>query len=86
MNPVSRSLGRTSRDPHMMLRDVKIGTRLTIGFTLVVVLIVFSAVSGVTLVRKSREDLTATLTAAWAKENMASQMKADDQRSPEAMR
>jgi len=60
----------------MSLRDVKIGTRLTIGFTLVVVLIVFSAVSGVTLVRKSREDLTATLTAAWAKENMASQMKA----------
>jgi methyl-accepting chemotaxis protein len=60
----------------MTLRDLKIGTRLTIGFALVVFLIVFSAVTGVTLVRKSREDLTATLTSAWAKEGLASQMKA----------
>ncbi|MBL0142063.1 MAG: MCP four helix bundle domain-containing protein [Betaproteobacteria bacterium] len=60
----------------MNLRDVSIGTRLTAGFTLVVCLIVFSAVGGVTLVRKSREDLTAVLTATWTKESLASRMKA----------
>ena len=59
----------------MILRDVTIGTRLTVGFTLVVILIVVGAVGGVTVAKKSREDLTADLVAAWEKENLASQMK-----------
>jgi methyl-accepting chemotaxis protein len=59
----------------MILRDLKIGTRLTIGFALVVLLIVVGAVGGVTITKKSREDLTADLVAARDKESLASQMK-----------
>ncbi len=60
----------------MTIRDIKIGTRLAIGFGAFVALMVVGSIGGVTLMKKSRESLMAGLQAAGAKESLAAQMKA----------
>jgi X-X-X-Leu-X-X-Gly heptad repeat protein len=60
----------------MSLRDIRIGTRLAIGFGAFVVLMVAGSIGGVALMKKGREDLMAVLQAAGTKENLAARMKA----------
>jgi methyl-accepting chemotaxis protein len=60
----------------MTLRDLKIGTRLAIGFGAFVALMIVGSIGGVTLMKTSREDLMAVLQAAGAKEFLAARMKA----------
>jgi len=60
----------------MLLRNLKIGTRLAVGFGAVLLVMVVVAVGGTAVAKKSRDDLTATLQAIGAKERLASDMKA----------
>ncbi|MBL0140842.1 MAG: MCP four helix bundle domain-containing protein [Betaproteobacteria bacterium] len=60
----------------MILRNLKIGTRLAVGFGMFVVMMVVGAIGGTVLMTKGREDLTGVLQAAAAKENLAAEMKA----------
>ena len=60
----------------MLLRNLKIGTRLAVGFGAVLLVMVVVAVGGTAVAKKSRDDLTATLQATGAKERMAAEMKA----------
>jgi methyl-accepting chemotaxis protein len=60
----------------MLLRNLKIGTRLAVGFGAVLVVMMVVAVGGTAVAKKSRDDLTATLQAIGAKEHLAAEMKA----------
>jgi methyl-accepting chemotaxis protein len=60
----------------MLLRKLKIGSRLALGFGLVLAVMVVVAVGGTALGKKSRDDLAEVLTTAGTKEVLASQMKA----------
>ena len=55
----------------MLLRNLKIGTRLAVGFGAVLLVMVVVAVGGTAVAKKSRDDLTATLQAIGAKEHLA---------------
>ena len=59
----------------MILRKLKIGARLAIGFGAVMVLLAGAAVGSVILDKLNRDRLTATLAAASAKEQLAVEMK-----------
>ncbi|HET9579710.1 MAG TPA: methyl-accepting chemotaxis protein, partial [Usitatibacter sp.] len=60
----------------MMLRKLRIGTRLGLGFGAILVIMVVVAVGGTALGKKSRDDLATTIEEATAKERLAAQMKA----------
>jgi methyl-accepting chemotaxis protein len=60
----------------MLLRNLKIGTRLAVGFGAILVIMVAVAVGGTALAKKSRDDLTATLQTTGDKERLAADMKA----------
>ncbi|MGE5095108.1 MAG: methyl-accepting chemotaxis protein [Betaproteobacteria bacterium] len=60
----------------MMLRKLRIGTRLGLGFGAILVIMVVVAVGGTALGKKSRDDLAATIEGATAKERLAAEMKA----------
>ena len=59
----------------MVLRKLKIGSRLAVGFGAVMVLLVGAALGAVVLDKLSRDRLTHTLAAASAKEQLAVEMK-----------
>ncbi len=60
----------------MILRNLKIGHRLALGFGVILAFMIAVSVGGTVLSKKSRDDLAAVLAAAGAKEGLASQMKA----------
>ena len=60
----------------MLLRQLKIGTRLAVGFGVILVIMVAVAAGGTFMAKKSRDDLSATLQATGDKERLASDMKA----------
>ncbi len=60
----------------MILRKMKIGTRLTLGFGSILAAMMVVSVGGTALGKKSREDVAAVVAAASAKEALAAQMKA----------
>jgi methyl-accepting chemotaxis protein len=59
----------------MILRKLKIGSRLAIGFGAVMLLLVGAAIGAVVLDKLNRDRLTATLAGASAKEQLAVEMK-----------
>jgi methyl-accepting chemotaxis protein len=59
----------------MILRKLKIGSRLAVGFGAVMVLLVGAAIGAVVLDKLNRDRLTTTLAAASAKEQLAVEMK-----------
>ena len=59
----------------MLLRRLKIGSRLAIGFGAVMVLLTGAALGSVLLDKLNRDRLTATIAAASAKEQLAVEMK-----------
>src|SRR6185369_7753071 len=59
----------------MMLRKLKIGTRLALGFGMILAIMVVVAVAGTALGKKSRDDMAAVVEAATAKERLAAEMK-----------
>ena len=59
----------------MVLRKLKIGSRLAVGFGAVMLLLVGAAVGAVVLDKMNRDRLTETLAAAGAKEQLAVEMK-----------
>ncbi len=61
----------------MNLRQLRIGTRLAIGFGVILFVMMAVNVSGTLLTKKSREDLARVLTAANAKEALAASMKSN---------
>jgi methyl-accepting chemotaxis protein len=60
----------------MLLRNLKIGTRLAVGFGAVLLVMIVVAIGGTAVAKKSRDELTATLQAIGAKERLAADMKA----------
>ena len=60
----------------MLLRNLKIGTRLAAGFGAVLLVMLVVAVGGTMVAKKSRDDYTATLQGSAAKERLAAEMKA----------
>jgi methyl-accepting chemotaxis protein len=60
----------------MLLRNLKIGTRLAAGFGAVLLVMIVVAIGGTAVAKKSRDELTATLQAIGAKERLAADMKA----------
>jgi len=60
----------------MLLRNLKIGTRLAAGFGAVLLVMIVVAVGGTMVAKKSRDDYTATLQGTAAKERLAAEMKA----------
>ena len=60
----------------MLLRKLKIGSRLAIGFGVILAVMMVVSVGGTALGTKSREDLAAVVAVASAKERLASEMKA----------
>jgi methyl-accepting chemotaxis protein len=61
----------------MNLRQLRIGTRLALGFGVIVVAMLAVNIGGTLLTRQSRDDLARVLEAANAKENLAASMKAN---------
>src|SRR3954467_2859315 len=59
----------------MMLRKLRIGTRLGVGFGVILAIMVAVAVAGTALGKKSRDDLAAVVEAAGTKERLAAEMK-----------
>jgi methyl-accepting chemotaxis protein len=59
----------------MLLRKLKIGSRLAIGFGVIVTVMMVVSVGGTALGKKSRDDLASVVAAAGAKERLASEMK-----------
>jgi methyl-accepting chemotaxis protein len=59
----------------MMLRKIRIGTRLALGFGVILAIMVAVAVGGTALGTKSRDDLALVVEAATAKERLAAEMK-----------
>jgi methyl-accepting chemotaxis protein len=60
----------------MILRKLRIGTRLALGFGTILAIMIVVSVGGTALGKKSREDVSAVVTAANAKEALAAEMKA----------
>jgi len=60
----------------MLLRNLKIGTRLAVGFGAVLLVMIVVAVGGTMVAKKSRDDYTSTLQGTAAKERLAAEMKA----------
>src|SRR5689334_4457268 len=60
----------------MLLRNLKIGTRLAAGFGAVLLVMIVVAVGGTALAKKSRDELIASSEATGAKERLAAEMKA----------
>jgi len=60
----------------MLLRNLKIGFRLALGFGLVLLVLVVVAVGGTLAAKSSRDELSAVLQATSAKERLAAEMKA----------
>src|SRR5689334_23219732 len=60
----------------MFLRNLKIGSRLALGFGAVLAILMIVSVGGTWLGQKSRDDLAAVIAAATAKQNLAAEMKA----------
>jgi methyl-accepting chemotaxis protein len=60
----------------MILRNLKIGSRLGIGFGVILAVMIAVSVGGTALGKKSRDDLSAVVAAAGMKEGLASHMKA----------
>ncbi|HEX3099233.1 MAG TPA: methyl-accepting chemotaxis protein [Usitatibacter sp.] len=70
----------------MILRKMRIGTRLGLGFGAVLAIMIAVSVSGALLFQKSRNDLAAVHEAASAKENLAADMKATELEMSAVMR
>ncbi|MEP7262751.1 MAG: methyl-accepting chemotaxis protein, partial [Usitatibacter sp.] len=60
----------------MLLRNLKIGSRLAVGFGAILLVMVAVAAGGTMLSQESSDDLTAALKASGDKERLASEMKA----------
>jgi methyl-accepting chemotaxis protein len=60
----------------MLLRQLKIGTRLAVGFGVILVIMVTVAAGGTFMAKKSRDELSATLQVTGDKERLASEMRA----------
>ena len=60
----------------MLLRNLRIGPRLALGFGAVLAIMLTVSVAGTWLGKKSRDDLAAVVAAAGAKQNLATEMKA----------
>ena len=60
----------------MFLRNLRIGTRLALGFGAIVAILLTVSVAATWLGKKSRDDLAAVVTAAGAKQSLAAEMKA----------
>ena len=60
----------------MMLRNLRIGTRLALGFGAVLAIMLAVSVAGTWLGKKSRDDLASVIATAGAKQNVATEMKA----------
>jgi methyl-accepting chemotaxis protein len=60
----------------MILRKLKIGSRLGLGFGIILAVMIVVSVGGTALGKKSRDDLSAVVAAAGAKERLAAEMKA----------
>jgi methyl-accepting chemotaxis protein len=59
----------------MILRKLRIGTRLGLGFGVILAIMVAAAVAGTALGKKSRDELATVVEAAGAKERLAAEMK-----------
>ena len=59
----------------MVLRKLKIGSRLAIGFGAIMVMMIGVALGAIFLDKLNRDGLAATITAASAKEQLAVEMK-----------
>src|SRR5512142_1143758 len=70
----------------MILRKMRIGTRLSLGFGSVLAIMIAVSVSGTLLFQKSRNELTAVHEAASAKENLAADMKSTELEMSAVMR
>jgi len=70
----------------MILRKMRIGTRLGLGFGAVLAIMIAVSVSGALLFQKSRNDLAAVHEAASAKEALAADMKATELEMSAVMR
>jgi len=70
----------------MILRKMRIGTRLGLGFGAVLAIMIAVSVSGTLLFQKSRNDLAAVHEAASAKEALAADMKATELEMSAVMR
>jgi methyl-accepting chemotaxis protein len=60
----------------MILRKLKIGARLALGFGAILAIMMVVSVGGTALGKKSRNDLVAVIDNADAKERLAAEMKA----------
>ena len=60
----------------MLLRKLKIGSRLGLGFGVILAVMMVVSVGGTALGKKSRDDLAGVVAAAGAKERLASEMRA----------
>ena len=60
----------------MLLRNLKIGPRLAVGFGAILLVMVAVAAGGTLLAQQSRNELTTALAASSEKERLASEMKA----------
>jgi methyl-accepting chemotaxis protein len=60
----------------MFLRNLRIGTRLALGFGAVLAIMLAVSVAGIWLGKKSRDDLAAVVATTSAKQNLAAEMKA----------
>ena len=60
----------------MFLRNLRIGTRLALGFGAVLAIMLAVSLAGTWLGKKSRDDLAAVVSSAGAKQSLAAEMKA----------
>src|SRR5258708_40052119 len=60
----------------MFLRNLRIGTRLALGFGAVLAVMLTVSIAGTWLGKKSRDDLAGVVATAGAKQNLAAEMKA----------
>src|SRR5262245_27243494 len=60
----------------MFLRNLRIGSRLTLGFGVVLAILMFVSVGGTWLVQKTRQDSAAVVGGASENQNLALEMKA----------
>jgi len=60
----------------MILRKMRIGTRLALGFGAILAIMLVVSVGGTALGKKSRDELAAVVASAGAKEGLAAEMKA----------
>ena len=60
----------------MLLRQMRIGSRLALGFSAVLLAMIIVSFGGTWLAKTSRDDLAAVVDAATTKQNLAAEMKA----------